>query len=386
MPELHAWMDHEPSGSHVADVLAEYHESHGGLRGQIRREQIPMLLHQAWLLRGTSKQWSSLLGLGLVKMAAAGNVQAVKQLLSAGAILTKADGEGFTPLHRAAASGHADVVAQLLDAEGECESRAPFSQPRLVFQPGQNGLKLVQAASMMRRGTVNTRNNAGYSPLHSAAASGNERVVRLLLDSNACPMGRNSAHKTPLHYAAQTESTGSIALLVARGGDVMAQDSAGRTPLHDAAVGGTEASTRALVMAGASTEVKARISGRTPLHEACAYLRPAIVRALLSLDADEGATDNDGSKPSDIVNRRMVQSDSNLVEAANAIRTMLERAPADRRWRHRGLLLLLRRHPQRAKLEARGVEWSRADSDLWRIVLGTAQLVDGPFREVVRFL
>lgn len=380
MPDLRAWIDGDSAWSLLANTLAVHDGNRLAPGQEIPRELIPGLLHQAWS-QSSPKQWAAILGSILVSLASEGNLHSVDQLLSAGANLAAKDNEGFTALHKAASFGHVEVVARILGEEAERNSREPSQASRLIFQPGHDNPRLVPAASIMRRrGTVNIRNNRGCSPLHSAAACGNARVVQLLLENGAFPNERSAAHETPLHYAVRARSGEGIGLIVRAGGDVMACDIAGRTPLHAAAISGTEASTRALVLAGGDTEARASISGRTPLHDACAYGRPDIVGALLALGADECAVDNNGRQPVDAA------AECDDPRVGDAIKRILEKTPADRRWRRRSLLLMLRYRPPLSKLEMGDMEASGVDEELWRLVVSTVELGDGAFREVVMYL
>lgn len=120
----------------------------------------------------------------------------------------------------------------------------------------------------------------------------------------------------------------------------MTGDAAGWTPLHKAARIGAQNAVRALIQAGASIEARASITGRTPLHEACSYMRPETVDLLLRMGADENARDNDGRNPVDVTGQWLADGES--APEQEQIRVMMERAPADRIWRRRRWLVLLR--------------------------------------------
>lgn len=257
MPDLSSWIADDSTWVHWTDILS----LHGGNLCSpseieaVLREDLPELLRQVWHRCGgsTQRKWTSFLGVGLVYVASDGNLEAVEQLIAAGATLTARDRDGCTPLHRASLSGHADVVARLLDEELVRSPLDPSKTPRLLWQGSGDGpAQLVSASSVMKMGgrTINARDNSGCVPLHRGASSGNAQVVRLLLDHGADPTARNSLRETPLHHATQQDAAtdgdnSGIALIVERGGDITARDNAGRTPLHAAAVVGTEASTQA---------------------------------------------------------------------------------------------------------------------------------------------
>ena len=158
----------------------------------------------------------------------------------------KAVGSGFVvfalngrrPLHAAANSGHAIVVATLLAAGAD----------------------------------VNAEDDAGYAPLHSAARFGHAIVVATLLaagaDVNAKTNKRN-LHSTPLHSAAIGGRAHIVSLLLAAGAEVDAKTTNGDTPLHRSIwYGGQTSVVSVLLAAGADVNAKNN-GGETPLRATC---------------------------------------------------------------------------------------------------------------------
>lgn len=128
-------------------------------------EGVDSLLHKA-AFGGHAPCLSYLIGLGgvdvstinakgsqsatpLHKAACSGNLECVKLLLAAGALLTSRDEEDSLPIHKAAYAGHAALL----------ETLAPVDLDQSLWLDGQ-----------------------GCSPLHLAAASGNEETLRLCLN------------------------------------------------------------------------------------------------------------------------------------------------------------------------------------------------------------
>lgn len=391
MPELGAWINHRDTLPYWAGNLP----THGHF--PIQQSDLPGLLAVTWS-NSTPESWLGFLSKGLIGAASDGNLEGVRQLLSAGAHLRSRDQNGFTPLHRASVAGHIRVVERLLDSEPSL-GPAPSAQTRLQWQASDEGPLLVESVSIRVRGTVDARDRLGSSPLHLAAARGHVEVVHHLLHCGASPSACNGLQQTPLHTAATCSfgnSSGTIHLLLDAGCEVMAVDNAGRTPLHAAAYGGTPDAISVLVNAGARIEARGRISSRTPLHEACARLRAASVKQLLDLGADECAVDSDGQTPGDIVGKGMHPAEVMDPNIEFFVCHLLDNALKDRRWRRRRFLVLLRWREaahtllvepseQQAWLDVKQVERKYLDSEE-TVVAFALGLEEGVFRSIVSYL
>lgn len=146
----------------------------------------------------------------------------------------------------------------------------------------------------------NARSDAGYTPLHSAAANSTEpAVVARLLDAGADAEARGNTGLTPLHVvAAGSPEPAMVAILVDAGADLEARDQAGLTPLHAAAASSSvPAMIAALVDAGADLDAR-NDAGYSPLHAAAASSSvPAMVAALVDAGADLEARTESGLTP-----------------------------------------------------------------------------------------
>ena len=146
----------------------------------------------------------------------------------------------------------------------------------------------------------NVRGEAGYTPLHSAAANSTDpAVLATLLDAGADLESKGEAGLTPLHVAAGGSSEPAVLMvLLNAGADPVARTDAGFTPLHVAAGGSSKpAVVTALVNAGADPDARDN-AGYTPLHVAAAGSAvPGIVTALANAGADLEARAESGLTP-----------------------------------------------------------------------------------------
>lgn len=114
--------------------------------------------------------------------------------------------DGFTPLALAAFFGHKEVVKWLLEHGVD---------PNIPAQNAMRVMPLHSAAAhrnpavavaisrhLLEHGAqVNVSQQAGWTPLHEAAASGNVDLLRLLLSYGADPNARSEDGRTPIQMA-----------------------------------------------------------------------------------------------------------------------------------------------------------------------------------------
>ena len=112
------------------------------------------------------------------------------------------------------------------------------------------------------------RGFAVVAPIHDAAAKGDMQALESLLSENpelakAC----DDAGATPLHYAAATGETAVMRILLGKGADVNAAKVDGVTPLHVAAALAQVEAAELLISNGANLDAVDK-KGRTPLTAA----------------------------------------------------------------------------------------------------------------------
>ena len=128
------------------------------------------------------------------------NLEAVKQLLAAGAdVDAKVGGfiRGWTPLHFAARDGYKEIV-ELLIAEGANVN----ANNQYGYTPLHLATTKEVAALLISNGAdVNAKIDEGWTSLHSAVANGHKEVVEVLIAKGADVNAKDDDGDTPLLYA-----------------------------------------------------------------------------------------------------------------------------------------------------------------------------------------
>ena len=115
---------------------------------------------------------------------------------------------------------------------------------------------------------INSRNIRGQTPLHLAAAEGNNDAVQLLLESGAeADAVTTNSGCTSLHYAASLGHVELCELLVRYGADTDAQTASMGTPLHLAVSRGHPEVVALLLKYRARVDIRDK-NGMTPLQQA----------------------------------------------------------------------------------------------------------------------
>ncbi|KAK4358032.1 hypothetical protein RND71_023642 [Anisodus tanguticus] len=152
-------------------------------------------------------------------------------------------------------------------------------------------VKILAAADPSASG-INSGDEEGWVPLHSAASSGNVEIVEILLsrgewipcsDKISCSATLSMQKTrlvgcTPLHRAASTGNSELCELLIEEGAEVDEVDKAGETPLMTAVVCGNKEVALLLIRHGADVDAEDK-EGYTVLGRASNDLRPVLVDA-----------------------------------------------------------------------------------------------------------
>ncbi|VUC28211.1 unnamed protein product [Clonostachys rosea] len=165
------------------------------------------------------------------------NIAALDILVASGALVDAVDHEGKTPLHRAAIK-ESRAVEILLDAlahvnEEDHDGRTPLHHA--VGRVGYDALKIVDML-LRNGGRIFTQDKKKETLLHTAAASGDHRILTLLFDSRKVQKYYqelvNEEGQTALHVAAKHGNLDAVLVLVTQGLSTDALDSSSQTPIQ----------------------------------------------------------------------------------------------------------------------------------------------------------
>jgi ankyrin repeat protein len=194
-----------------------------------------------------------------------GNLEKVRHLLSLdSSLIYEKDEEGLSPVIVAAYSQNMDIMDFLCEKTGSLNIfeaavagkttqivRHLARDPMLVNAYAPDGFQPLGLACyfghyeaaeyLIKAGAVvnsPSRNSLGATPLLSAAATGQAKIVLLLLKHNANPNSRENNGYTPLHAAAQNGDAQVIRSLLFNGADMTLCSNQGELPIDLAIEGG----------------------------------------------------------------------------------------------------------------------------------------------------
>ncbi|KAG2424640.1 hypothetical protein HXX76_014365 [Chlamydomonas incerta] len=253
-----------------------------------------------------------------------GHTEVVKALLAAGAGTDIADKDGATPLYSASFLDRREVVTVLVAAGAGTDIANKLSRRLAVAkgrgQQGRGRWRQRRSSSsgkwgargVFKGGGGGTRGGDGGGDggcLHlcsrPAAAPSSSSAAVHLTDPLPLPFHRYPTFQdgdTPLYGAAYSGHTEVVKALVAAGAGTDMANKDGATPLHKAAERGHTEVVRVLVAAGAGKDIANKASrrladGETPLHKAASNGRTGAVKALLAAGAGTDIADKDGATP-----------------------------------------------------------------------------------------
>ena len=194
----------------------------------------------------------------------------------------KRDDGGITALMRAAARGQTEAVRELVKGGADIEERNKYGNTALMY--AARGGQTEAMRELVKAGAnVNTRDNKGWTALMGAVIPGRIEVIRVLLEAGVDVNAKYEKYgRTALMYAAGRKHAGIR---------VGAQDpvSGKRYAYGD----GRPEIIRELVKAGADIEVRDHL-GWTALMRAAMLGRTGAIRELVKAGADVNARDNNG--------------------------------------------------------------------------------------------
>ncbi len=272
----------------------------------------------------------------LLLAAAWGQHAALQMLLAAGADVAAANRAGETALTLALINGH-DAIIQALRAAGatfDPHELLALLQRRLAFDATVRRGEIEAAREMVSRGEIDVDGplSDGRTPLLTAVARHDERMIRSLLDVGADPDRSRPGCPAPLVWAVQEGDVALVNLLLRLGVDTQAVDARGATALHLAARAGYADVVDSLLLAEADVNAPSR-QGATPLHACLLPLldpdrpagstrteaRAAIVESLLEFGADPNHADEEGHTPLALAQAAGLKAAAQALRQAGAI-------------------------------------------------------------------
>ncbi|QYS94237.1 ANK_REP_REGION domain-containing protein [Trichoderma simmonsii] len=221
------------------------------------------------------------------------------------------DVRGWSPINWASLEGHEAVVKLLLEKDAHPDGWKDEKSPLILAVQNDHTavvrLLLEGAANPSDRDLNDCLEHAswtgnidiakllfrwrGHQPiyrclLHTAAKSGHEAMIKLLLDEGFDLESQNHEGQTPLQHAAASGREAVVQLLLQKGANLDSKDKEGYTPLLAAIRNGHEAVTKLLLEKGANLDVEAGSLFGTPLVIASLNGDYQMVKLLLEYGAN----------------------------------------------------------------------------------------------------
>lgn len=188
----------------------------------------------------------------------------VDLLLEAGARINVANDYGVTPIALAAENGDRPLVERLL-AAGADPNAASLSGETVLMTAVRTGRPPLVRALLSGGAVMNAREQTrGQTALMWAAEAGYTDVVRLLLEHGADVRARSNNGFTSMMFAARTSDVNLVMALLSSGADLNGAANDGTTPLLIATIRGNLDVVEFLLNQGADPNID--LAGYTALH------------------------------------------------------------------------------------------------------------------------
>ena len=149
--------------------------------------------------------------------------EAVKTLLTGGADVNAAQGDGMTALHWAARNGDAELTQMLLFAGANVKATTRLGGYTPLMMAAEQGHATVIAALVSGGADAKAANALGTTALMLAAQSGNPQAVTTLVENGAEIEAREKTFgQTPLMFAVSMNRVDAIKALIKAGSNIKA--------------------------------------------------------------------------------------------------------------------------------------------------------------------
>ncbi|KAI1722541.1 ankyrin repeats (3 copies) domain-containing protein [Ditylenchus destructor] len=242
--------------------------------------------------------------------AAGGHAKVVKILLENGANAEDENAFGMSALHLGAKNGHVSIL-DCFDTSywRRCSRKTGLNAMHIAAFHGKSDfviemLKHVPASVRSEPPIFNHfvvkefSTEYGLTPLHLAAQSGHDGLVRMLINQGvSVETTSTTMNVIPLHLAAQQGHIAVVGMLLSRSTQQQhLKDWRGRTPLHLAAMNGRLDMVSLLIAQGSNINVMDQ-NGWTGMHYATKAGHTEVVKLFVNSSADAQAETKEGKVP-----------------------------------------------------------------------------------------
>ncbi|CAJ0580832.1 unnamed protein product, partial [Mesorhabditis spiculigera] len=265
------------------------------MKGSLAVVRELMMIDKAMVIQAKTKTMEATT---LHMAAAGGHANIVKILLENGASAEDENAHGMTALHLGAKNGYVSILEAFdhhLWKKCSKEGNSDFVNEMLKHVPASirseppiyNHLVVKEFAT-----------EYGFTPLHLAAQSGHDALVRMLLNQGVqVDATSTTMNVIPLHLAAQQGHIAVVGMLLSRSTQQQhSKDWRGRTPLHLAAMNGHYEMVSLLIAQGSNINVMDQ-NGWTGLHYATKAGHLNVVKLFIKSSADPLAETKEGKVP-----------------------------------------------------------------------------------------
>jgi ankyrin repeat protein len=223
--------------------------------------------------------------------------QAINQEIN----LNVCNSEGITLLNHAVSCGELGITYALLEDGADIDASDSATEYRWtpLHYAAANGQEEIIELLLQREVKVDSIDERGATPLHYAAAYANPFVIRKLLEGGANIEAVDKYRQTPLFYAIYKGTLAEVRFLLQKNANVNACDNDRLTPLHSAAKAEYPQAATLLLQENADVNAVDK-DGKTPLHHAAEDGCQRTAAVLLQGGANINAVDNDGKTPYDL--------------------------------------------------------------------------------------